>query len=363
MVSIRATATPRTGISSSVCASTVSRSRCCPDVVLHKRLHGANMTDESSDDHPMLRSMREKLERARAVQKGKLMDDLDRERLVTVVDHGLRRRALPRGGNRQRARSDARPARADRRSTTARPTAAARSRESYGSALRFLRQKTPVWARLGTARIELAEGRVLRDARRGRSIRPRQARAPAADPRRRTRGRHGVRAHDRVREPGDRRGCSRRCSEGTGARRAVAHAEPDAGSPRVVPPRRALLGPHCGSASASTGTPAPSTSGLKEAVPPSSCSSGGCTRRTTGSASAMHGTSISTSEAIARPSREQAASEGADPPRIRRARRDPRADGRETRARRLVLAELAARAPAARGAAGRGASRKRPGAR
>ena len=36
-----------------------------PDVVLHKRLHGSNMTMNRPDSHPMLRSLREKLERER----------------------------------------------------------------------------------------------------------------------------------------------------------------------------------------------------------------------------------------------------------------------------------------------------------
>jgi glycosyltransferase involved in cell wall biosynthesis len=36
-----------------------------PDVVLHKRLHGANMTMNAPTTHPMLRSLREKLERER----------------------------------------------------------------------------------------------------------------------------------------------------------------------------------------------------------------------------------------------------------------------------------------------------------
>ena len=37
-----------------------------PEVVLHKRLHGANMTTNPPATHPMLRSLREKLERARS---------------------------------------------------------------------------------------------------------------------------------------------------------------------------------------------------------------------------------------------------------------------------------------------------------
>ena len=36
-----------------------------PEVVLHKRLHGANMTMNAPTTHPMLRSLREKLERER----------------------------------------------------------------------------------------------------------------------------------------------------------------------------------------------------------------------------------------------------------------------------------------------------------
>jgi len=36
-----------------------------PDVVLHKRLHGSNMTMDPPPTHPMLRSLREKLERER----------------------------------------------------------------------------------------------------------------------------------------------------------------------------------------------------------------------------------------------------------------------------------------------------------
>ncbi|HEX6699166.1 MAG TPA: glycosyltransferase [Gaiellaceae bacterium] len=36
-----------------------------PEVVLHKRLHGSNMTMNRPDTHPMLRSLREKLERER----------------------------------------------------------------------------------------------------------------------------------------------------------------------------------------------------------------------------------------------------------------------------------------------------------
>lgn len=40
-----------------------------PDVVLHKRLHGSNMTSSPPTTHPMLRSMREKLERARGAER------------------------------------------------------------------------------------------------------------------------------------------------------------------------------------------------------------------------------------------------------------------------------------------------------
>ena len=36
-----------------------------PDVVLHKRLHGANATLFPPESHPLLRTIREKLERAR----------------------------------------------------------------------------------------------------------------------------------------------------------------------------------------------------------------------------------------------------------------------------------------------------------
>lgn len=39
-----------------------------PDVVLHKRLHGANMTSSPPATHPMLRSLHEKLERARGAE-------------------------------------------------------------------------------------------------------------------------------------------------------------------------------------------------------------------------------------------------------------------------------------------------------
>jgi glycosyltransferase involved in cell wall biosynthesis len=39
-----------------------------PDVVLHKRLHGSNMTMNRPTTHPMLRSLREKLERERRGQ-------------------------------------------------------------------------------------------------------------------------------------------------------------------------------------------------------------------------------------------------------------------------------------------------------
>jgi glycosyltransferase involved in cell wall biosynthesis len=36
-----------------------------PDVVLHKRLHGSNMTMNQPESHPLLRSLKEKLERER----------------------------------------------------------------------------------------------------------------------------------------------------------------------------------------------------------------------------------------------------------------------------------------------------------
>jgi glycosyltransferase involved in cell wall biosynthesis len=39
-----------------------------PEVVLHKRLHGANMTMNPPTTHPMLRSLHEKLERAREAE-------------------------------------------------------------------------------------------------------------------------------------------------------------------------------------------------------------------------------------------------------------------------------------------------------
>ena len=85
------------------------------------------------------------------------------------------------------------------------------------------------------------EGTVLRVPRRGRSIRPRQARAPDADSRRGSRDRHGVRARDRVREPGDRR-------PGSGAAPGPVDDEPWR-MPNLMlvrreafRPRRALLG-------------------------------------------------------------------------------------------------------------------------
>jgi glycosyltransferase involved in cell wall biosynthesis len=37
-----------------------------PDLVLHKRLHGANMTMNQPESHPLLRSLKEKLDRARS---------------------------------------------------------------------------------------------------------------------------------------------------------------------------------------------------------------------------------------------------------------------------------------------------------
>ena len=42
-----------------------------PDVVLHKRLHGTNMTMDPPATHPMLRSLREKLERERHAGGGR----------------------------------------------------------------------------------------------------------------------------------------------------------------------------------------------------------------------------------------------------------------------------------------------------
>jgi glycosyltransferase involved in cell wall biosynthesis len=42
-----------------------------PDVVLRKRLHGTNMTMDPPGTHPMLRSLREKLERDRRAQDGR----------------------------------------------------------------------------------------------------------------------------------------------------------------------------------------------------------------------------------------------------------------------------------------------------
>ena len=41
-----------------------------PDVVLRKRLHGSNMTMNAPEAHPMLRSLREKLERERRREEG-----------------------------------------------------------------------------------------------------------------------------------------------------------------------------------------------------------------------------------------------------------------------------------------------------
>ena len=41
-----------------------------PDLVLHKRLHGSNMTMNQPTTHPMLRSLREKLERERQAGEG-----------------------------------------------------------------------------------------------------------------------------------------------------------------------------------------------------------------------------------------------------------------------------------------------------
>jgi GT2 family glycosyltransferase len=40
------------------------------DVVLHKRLHGANMTMNRPERHPILRSLKEKLDRQRAAGSG-----------------------------------------------------------------------------------------------------------------------------------------------------------------------------------------------------------------------------------------------------------------------------------------------------
>ena len=41
-----------------------------PDVVLHKRLHGSNMTMNRPESHPILRSLKEKLERERGSTSG-----------------------------------------------------------------------------------------------------------------------------------------------------------------------------------------------------------------------------------------------------------------------------------------------------
>jgi glycosyltransferase involved in cell wall biosynthesis len=41
-----------------------------PEVVLHKRLHGSNMTLNRPDTHPLLRSLKEKLDRERRARSG-----------------------------------------------------------------------------------------------------------------------------------------------------------------------------------------------------------------------------------------------------------------------------------------------------
>ena len=41
-----------------------------PEVVLHKRLHGSNMTLNRPDSHPLLRSLKEKLDRDRSTRSG-----------------------------------------------------------------------------------------------------------------------------------------------------------------------------------------------------------------------------------------------------------------------------------------------------
>lgn len=41
-----------------------------PEIVLYKRLHGSNMTLNKPESHPLLRSLREKLERDRSAQGG-----------------------------------------------------------------------------------------------------------------------------------------------------------------------------------------------------------------------------------------------------------------------------------------------------
>ncbi len=41
-----------------------------PDVVLYKRLHGTNMTMNPPENHPLLRSLKQKLDRQRAAQSG-----------------------------------------------------------------------------------------------------------------------------------------------------------------------------------------------------------------------------------------------------------------------------------------------------
>jgi GT2 family glycosyltransferase len=39
-----------------------------PEIVLYKRLHGSNMTMNRPESHPLLRSLREKLERERSAR-------------------------------------------------------------------------------------------------------------------------------------------------------------------------------------------------------------------------------------------------------------------------------------------------------
>ena len=209
----------------------------------------------------MLRSLHEKLERARA--GGELDDDrVGSPRLRR--DHGLRRRALPRRGDRQRARSDLPPVRADR------PRRRLDRRQRRDRALVRIRSPLRPAENAGLARPQhCARARVGRAITRSStrttdsSPTSSSARLQILDAQPQT---DMVFGHVTEFVSPEIDESARRCSESPCTTRR-GDAQPDAGSPeafhRVGPFSETLR-----SASASTGTPVPSTSGLKEAVPP-----------------------------------------------------------------------------------------------
>ena len=128
-----------------------------PEIVLYRRSHGEQMTAQPPETSPLLRSLRQKLERERAGSGG--WPDMDRPLVSVLIGVYNAARISPRRSTASSARVTGRSSSSS--STTARPTGAGTWRDAYGGALRYERQENAGNGAARNTAVRLASGELL----------------------------------------------------------------------------------------------------------------------------------------------------------------------------------------------------------